>query len=61
MPQVGRQSRFSRTISGSQRLQPFPSQDAGFDGLALSFVNYGDELGYFAQKVLPRLEKLGIR
>jgi alkanesulfonate monooxygenase SsuD/methylene tetrahydromethanopterin reductase-like flavin-dependent oxidoreductase (luciferase family) len=34
---------------------------AGFDGLALSFVNYGDELGYFAQEVLPRLDKLGIR
>ena len=34
---------------------------AGFDGIALSFLNYGDELGYFAQEVLPRLESLGIR
>jgi dimethylsulfone monooxygenase len=34
---------------------------AGFDGIALSFLNYGDELGYFAQEVIPRLEALGIR
>lgn len=34
---------------------------AGFDGIALSFLNYTDELGYFAQEVLPRLEHEGIR
>jgi alkanesulfonate monooxygenase SsuD/methylene tetrahydromethanopterin reductase-like flavin-dependent oxidoreductase (luciferase family) len=34
---------------------------AGFAGLALSFVNYGAELGYFAQEVLPRLAALGVR
>ena len=34
---------------------------AGFDGIALSFLNYADELGYFAQEVLPRLEAVGIR
>ena len=28
---------------------------AGFDGIALSFLNYGSELGYFAQEVMPRL------
>ena len=28
---------------------------AGFDGLALNFVHYLDELPYFAQEVLPRL------
>lgn len=34
---------------------------AGFDGITLSFLNYADELGYFAQEVLPRLEAAGIR
>lgn len=34
---------------------------AGFDGIALSFLNYTDELGYFAQEVIPRLEAAGIR
>jgi FMNH2-dependent dimethyl sulfone monooxygenase len=34
---------------------------AGFDGLALSFLNYADELGYFVQEVLPRLDAAGIR
>jgi dimethylsulfone monooxygenase len=34
---------------------------AGFDGMTLSFLNYGDELGYFAQEVLPRLEASGLR
>jgi alkanesulfonate monooxygenase SsuD/methylene tetrahydromethanopterin reductase-like flavin-dependent oxidoreductase (luciferase family) len=33
----------------------------GFDGLVLKFVNYLDELPYFAQEVLPRLERLGLR
>jgi FMNH2-dependent dimethyl sulfone monooxygenase len=33
----------------------------GFDGLALNFVNYLDELPYFAQEVLPRLERAGAR
>ena len=28
---------------------------AGFDGLALNFVDYLDELPFFAQEVLPRL------
>jgi len=34
---------------------------AGFDGAAIDFVNYYDELPYFAQEVIPRLERLGIR
>ena len=34
---------------------------AGFDGLALNFVDYLKELPYFAQEVLPRLERLGLR
>ncbi|MBF6569005.1 MAG: LLM class flavin-dependent oxidoreductase [Candidatus Binataceae bacterium] len=35
--------------------------DAGLDGIIISFVNYLDELPYFAQEVLPRLERMGIR
>jgi alkanesulfonate monooxygenase SsuD/methylene tetrahydromethanopterin reductase-like flavin-dependent oxidoreductase (luciferase family) len=34
---------------------------AGFDGVAVSFLNYGDELGYFAQEVIPRLESTGVK
>jgi len=34
---------------------------AGFDGAAIDFVNYLDELPYFAQEVIPRLERLGLR
>ena len=30
-------------------------------GMTLAFLNYADELPYFAQEVLPRLEKMGIR
>ena len=33
----------------------------GFDGLVLNFVNYLDEFPYFAQEVLPRLARLGLR
>ncbi len=36
-------------------------QAAGFDGLALNFVNYLAELPYFAQEVIPRLARLGLR
>ncbi len=35
--------------------------DAGVDGVAMGFVNYLDELPYFIQEVLPRLERLGVR
>jgi alkanesulfonate monooxygenase SsuD/methylene tetrahydromethanopterin reductase-like flavin-dependent oxidoreductase (luciferase family) len=35
--------------------------DAGFDGFCFSFVSYVDELPYFIQEVLPRLERLGLR
>jgi dimethylsulfone monooxygenase len=34
---------------------------AGFDGIAISFVNYIDELPYFRDEVLPRLARLGLR
>lgn len=34
---------------------------AGFEGAALSFVNYTAELPYFCENVLPLLEKAGLR
>jgi alkanesulfonate monooxygenase SsuD/methylene tetrahydromethanopterin reductase-like flavin-dependent oxidoreductase (luciferase family) len=34
---------------------------AGLRGIAVSFVNYLDELPYFVAEVLPRLERKGIR
>jgi FMNH2-dependent dimethyl sulfone monooxygenase len=35
--------------------------DAGFDGLAIGFVNYLDELPFFLDEVIPRLERVGLR
>jgi dimethylsulfone monooxygenase len=34
---------------------------AGLRGLAISFVNYADELPYFLDEVIPRLERMGLR
>ena len=34
---------------------------AGFTGLALSFVDYLTEFPYFRDEVMPRLERLGVR
>ncbi len=34
---------------------------AGLNGIAVSFVNYADELPYFRAEVLPRLERQGLR
>jgi hypothetical protein len=34
---------------------------AGFAGTTVSFVNYLDELPYFAENVLPLLIKSGLR
>ena len=34
---------------------------AGLRGIAVSFVNYADELPYFVAEVLPRLERMGVR
>ena len=34
---------------------------SGVRGIALSFVNYLDELPYFRDEVLPRLARLGVR
>ena len=35
--------------------------DVGFNGFCFSFVAYNDELPYFIQEVLPRLERMGLR
>jgi alkanesulfonate monooxygenase SsuD/methylene tetrahydromethanopterin reductase-like flavin-dependent oxidoreductase (luciferase family) len=34
---------------------------AGLNGIAVSFVNYADELPFFRDEVLPRLEREGLR
>ncbi len=34
---------------------------AGLNGIAVSFVNYLDELPFFCDEVLPRLERIGLR
>jgi len=34
---------------------------AGFTGIAVSLVNYADELPYFCDEVLPRLARMGLR
>jgi alkanesulfonate monooxygenase SsuD/methylene tetrahydromethanopterin reductase-like flavin-dependent oxidoreductase (luciferase family) len=34
---------------------------SGFSGVAMAFVNYLQEMPYFVQEVLPRLERLGLR
>ena len=36
-------------------------RSAGLDGLAINFVDYLNELPYFAAEVLPRLQRLGLR
>jgi dimethylsulfone monooxygenase len=35
--------------------------EAGMTGIGISFVNYIDELPYFCDEVLPRLERAGLR
>lgn len=34
---------------------------AGLSGIGISMVNYADELPFFCDEVLPRLERLGVR
>jgi alkanesulfonate monooxygenase SsuD/methylene tetrahydromethanopterin reductase-like flavin-dependent oxidoreductase (luciferase family) len=34
---------------------------AGLTGVAVSLVNYADELPYFRDEVLPRLQRVGLR
>ena len=35
--------------------------EAGLNGIGVAFVNYLDELPYFCDEVLPRLERRGLR
>ena len=35
--------------------------EQGYDGIALSFVNYTQELPYFCDSVLPLLARAGYR
>jgi dimethylsulfone monooxygenase len=35
--------------------------EAGLTGIGVSFVNFVDELPYFCDEVLPRLERMGLR
>lgn len=35
--------------------------NAGLSGIGISFINYLDELPYFCEEVLPRLERMGVR
>ena len=35
--------------------------EAGFCGIAMGLVNFLDELPYFRDEVLPRLERIGLR
>ena len=43
----------------AQELNRF--HEAGFDGVAIDFINYLEELPFFVQEVIPRLERMGIR
>ncbi|MGA2392496.1 MAG: LLM class flavin-dependent oxidoreductase [Candidatus Lustribacter sp.] len=52
-PIIGDPDRVARALADISR--------AGFDGLAMSFVNYLDELPYFRDEVLPRLAAAGLR
>ncbi len=47
--------------AGSHRRAVRRSERAGMRGIAFSLVNYLDELPYFRDEVLPRLEKMGVR
>ena len=52
-PFVGTPDQVAQELHGLSR--------AGMRGVALSFVNYLDELPYFCDEVLPRLARLGVR
>ena len=50
---VGDPDRIANTLAELHR--------AGLRGIGFSFVNYINELPYFCDEVLPRLERMGIR
>ena len=45
----------------TSRAQLIELSGAGLTGIAVSLVNYADELPYFRDEVLPRLERAGLR
>lgn len=42
-----------------EKLKAF--SDAGTDGAAISFINYNDDVRFFAREVMPLLEQAGLR
>jgi alkanesulfonate monooxygenase SsuD/methylene tetrahydromethanopterin reductase-like flavin-dependent oxidoreductase (luciferase family) len=52
-PFVGTADRVAQELAGIS--------EVGMRKIGLSFVNFLDELPYFAGEVLPRLERLGVR
>jgi dimethylsulfone monooxygenase len=52
-PYVGTPDRVAEELANVSR--------AGMRGIAISFVNYLNELSYFCDEVLPRLIRLGVR
>lgn len=53
LPIVGDPDFVAQTLASLSR--------AGLSGIGVSFVNYLDELPYFAAEVFPRLERMGVR
>lgn len=53
LPIVGDPDHVANTLAGLS--------NAGLRGIGMSMVNYLRELPYFAQEVLPRLERMGVR
>ena len=51
----------SKAATGDGVVQVAGISKAGMRGIAVSFVNYLDELPYFADEVLPRLVAHGVR
>ena len=51
-----------RRHAGSHRRASSPPRAAaGIRGIAFSMVNYLDELPFFRDEVLPRLQRMGVR
>ena len=68
IPAAAHQPTLTATAACRSSAIPITSRDklielsrAGLDGIAVSFVNYADELPFFRAEVLPRLERAGLR
>ncbi|EOM75511.1 LLM class flavin-dependent oxidoreductase [Rhodococcus rhodnii] len=53
IPMVGTPDQVAELIAGIA--------NAGFAGMTLAFFDYAEELPYFGETVLPRLEEMGVR